>query len=73
LLVEGSFGVEREGWRVVIRLLEIPGGRIVWSRTLDGPEPALPVTQVAGGIVDELAADWPALRETLRRGTASGS
>lgn len=73
LLVEGSFRIERPGWRVVIRLLEIPGGRIVWSRTLDGPEPALPVSQVARGIVDALAADWPALRETLRRGADSDS
>jgi DNA-binding winged helix-turn-helix (wHTH) protein/TolB-like protein len=59
LLIEGSIMASDDGWRVDVRLLEIPPGRVVWSELLFWPgEPALPVADSARQIADNLRSDW---------------
>ena len=63
LLLEGSIMAESDGWRVDVRLLEMPLGRVIWSQMLLWPEhDALPVADSARQIVDDLHADWPELQ-----------
>lgn len=65
LLLEGSYRSGPAGWRLDVRLLATPPGRVVWARTLEGGEPALPVADVAARLVEQLAGDWPRLRREL--------
>jgi TolB-like protein len=66
LLLEGSFESDRDGWRLDVRLLATPPGRVVWAQRLDGVEPELPVAGVADRVVQRLAGDWSELRSELR-------
>lgn len=65
LLMEGSLRAGADGWRVDVRVLAIPPGRVIWSQTLLGSEPELPASQVAARLVDQFAADWPQLQRDL--------
>lgn len=65
LLVEGSIRFAPDHWQVDVRLLQVPPGRVVWSHTLEGQEPALPTAAVASALVDQLAEAWPELRKQL--------
>jgi len=65
LLIEGSIRFGPDGWAVDLRLMQIPPGRVVWSRTLAGREPVLPTGAVAAEFVDELTEVWPQLRKQL--------
>lgn len=68
LLMEGSIRVSSGSWQVDLRLLEVPPGRVVWSQTLDGSDPALPTDEIANEIVAELGDAWPRLRKALNSG-----
>lgn len=72
LLVEGSYRTGSDGWRVDVRLLATPPGRVVWSHSLSGPEAELPVSDVAARLVEQLAEDWPRLRQALAGRSVSG-
>lgn len=65
LLMEGSIRFASDGWQVDLRLLQVPPGRVVWSHTLEGQEPALPTAAVASALVDQLARAWPELYKQL--------
>jgi len=67
LLIEGSTRLAADGWQVDIRLMQVPPGRVVWSQTLAGDDPALPTGAVAAEIVGKLAEDWPGLRTSLNQ------
>ncbi|MEX2499671.1 MAG: winged helix-turn-helix domain-containing protein [Wenzhouxiangellaceae bacterium] len=68
LLIEGSIRADSGQWQVDLRLLAVPSGRVIWSQTVDGNDPALPVSDIAGTLVDRLRQDWPRLRESLDSG-----
>src|SRR6056297_1355299 len=57
LLIEGSIRFTDDGWQVDIRLMQVPPGRVVWSQTLAGEDPALPTGAVAAELVSRLAGD----------------
>lgn len=65
LLIEGTARFSSDDWRIDLRLLEVPPGRVVWSHTVAGREPALPTAAVATELVDKLAEAWPELRKKL--------
>jgi len=65
LLFEGSIRTRADGWQVTLRLLAVPPGRVVWSRTLSGAEEALPVGRIARTLVEAFASDWPRVRTAL--------
>jgi len=65
LLMEGSTRFRPDGWQIDLRLLQVPPGRVVWSHTLEGDEPALPTGAAASVLVDQLAEAWPQLRRQL--------
>jgi len=67
LLIEGSIRFTDDGWQVDIRLMQVPPGRVVWSQTLAGEDPALPTGAVAAELVGRLAGDWPDLVKVLNR------
>lgn len=66
LLMEGSIRASSGSWRVDLRLLEVPPGRVVWSQTLAGRDAALPTGQIAAALVENLEAAWPNLRKRLK-------
>lgn len=68
LLMEGSIRADSGQWQVDLRLLAVPSGRVIWSQTIDGNDPALPVSDIAETLVGQLRQDWPRLRETLASG-----
>lgn len=65
LLIEGSVMVGDSGWRFEVRLLQMPGARIIWSQSLAGEEPRLPVDEAARAAIAALAEQWPELRNSL--------
>lgn len=65
LLMEGSIRFAADRWQIDLRLLQVPPGRVVWSHTLEGGEPALPTGAAAEALVDRLADAWPELRRQL--------
>ena len=65
LLIEGSIRFASDDWQVDIRLMQVPPGRVVWSQTVAGDDPALPTGAVAAELVDQLADDWPEIRKEL--------
>ena len=65
LLIEGTLRAESGRWQVDLRVLAVPPGRVVWSHTLEGSDPILPVADIAGGLIDRLQRDWPDLRSRL--------
>lgn len=67
LLMEGSYDADPAGWRVDIRLLATPPGRVVWSQSLTGDDPELPVSRIAEELVERLARDWATLDEERSR------
>lgn len=70
LLVEGSAVARDDGWRVQARMLVVPGGRIVWSETVQGSgEDSLDAAVVAATLADRLAEQWPDIRSRIA-GTA---
>lgn len=74
LLIEGSvLGRASGGWRVEMRLLAVPPGRVVWSTTVvgDAGEP-LTVLPIARALAGELVAAWPRLRRQLDVGAGNG-
>lgn len=68
LLIEGSIRAEPERWQVDLRLLAVPAGRVIWSQTLDGNDPVLPVSDIARTLVGQLSGEWPQLRDSLDSG-----
>lgn len=61
LLIEGSIAHDGMAWRVTARLLDMPGGRVLWSNTLEWTgETELPVRESAVRLVEDLAAAWGA-------------
>lgn len=61
LLIEGSVVREEAGWRVTARLLDMPGGRVLWSETIEWAGTAdLPVRDSAARLVESLAGAWAA-------------
>lgn len=73
LLIEGAVLPHgREGWRVELRLLSVPPGRVVWSTTVSGEaDEGLDVAPSARALAQELVAAWPELRQRLEGGDAS--
>lgn len=67
LLIEGSIRLTADAWQVDVRLMQVPPGRVVWSQSLAGDDPALPTGAVAAELVDRLAGDWAGLRIELIR------
>lgn len=65
LLIEGSIRFASDDWQVDIRLMQVPPGRVVWSQSVAGDDPALPTGAVAAELVDQLADDWPEIRKEL--------
>lgn len=65
LLIEGSILAEPERWQVELRLLAVPGARVIWSQTLGGNDPVMPVSDIASTLVDRLGEDWQRLRGSL--------
>lgn len=65
LVLEGSAEFRPGRWRIVLRLLAVPPGEVVWSRTLsdNGAEPG--AAEVAEAMVDELESAWPGVRARL--------
>ena len=60
LILEGDLIEEPNGWRVEARLLQLPGGRIIWSGTHSMPQQqTLPVDQSASALVQNLKQQWP--------------
>lgn len=74
LLVEGSVrGGTSAGWRVEMRLLVVPPGRVAWSAIASGrPGEPLEVVPVAGRLAGDLVEAWPDLRGQVRRGEPAG-
>lgn len=66
LLIEGSAVAREDGWRVEARMLMVPGGRVVWSESIRGPEDQpLDPSAAAGILVDQLVGQWPGIRARL--------
>lgn len=74
LLVEGSVrGSKAAGWRVEMRLLAVPPGRVVWSAVVAGRSgEALESVAVARSLAADLAEAWPDLRERLHTAGPNG-
>ncbi|NBB91956.1 MAG: hypothetical protein GVY32_02165 [Gammaproteobacteria bacterium] len=68
LMIEGTVMAEPGSpWRVELRLLEVPSGRVSWSTTISGREAAsFSVRDIAAQLADRLADAWPELRTGLR-------
>lgn len=63
LILEGDLIGEPNGWRVEARLLQLPGGRIIWSDTHSMPqEKAMLVDESADAFVQNLTKQWPELK-----------
>jgi DNA-binding winged helix-turn-helix (wHTH) protein/TolB-like protein len=61
LLIEGSIVRDSGAWHVTARLLDMPGGRVLWSDTLEWTGvPELPIRESALRLVEDLAASWGA-------------
>jgi DNA-binding winged helix-turn-helix (wHTH) protein/TolB-like protein len=59
LLIEGSISRVGENWRVDVRLLEVPPGRVLWSGLQVWPaDQPLPVAESTARLVEELRANW---------------
>lgn len=59
LLIEGSITGGEDEWQVSARLLRMPGGRVLWSETLDWREaPDIPVRQSVSRLVERLEQAW---------------
>lgn len=65
LLIEGTLRAESGRWQVDLRVLAVPPGRVIWSQTLSGNEAAVPVSDIASGLVSRLQRDWPTLQQRL--------
>lgn len=63
LLIEGSLVADEDGWTVEMRMLTIPGGRVVWSESIHRPETdRLAVSEVADELIASLEERWPDIR-----------
>ena len=60
LLVEGSIVRNSTGWRVTARLLEMPGGQVLWLDTVESTTDILPTRDIAARLARSLARAWPA-------------
>jgi len=67
LLIEGSVLAQAPGeWRVEMRLLAVPPGRVAWSTSVRGEaNQTMNVLLIARSLGTELAEAWPSLREEL--------
>lgn len=64
LLIEGSAFADDETWRVEVRLLMLPEGRVVWSTSVERPaNQRLPAGEVADEAIRDLAERWPDILE----------
>ena len=65
LILEGDLIGEPNGWRVEARLLQLPGGRIIWSgaHSSRSQEQTMLVDQSAGALVEDLKQQWPDLND----------
>lgn len=74
LLIEGAVvGRSDGGWRIEVRLLALPSGRVVWSDGEQaGAEKTLDVHAVAAAVAEALVRDWQEIRGRLSEGAAAG-
>lgn len=68
LMIEGTVLAEPgRPWRVELRLLEVPSGRVAWSSTVTGRDAgSFSVREIAAELAGGLADAWPELRDGLR-------
>jgi len=65
LILEGGLIGEPNGWRVEARLLQLPGGRIIWSGTHSVPrDQSMLVDRSASALVQNLKREWPELKSS---------
>ena len=64
LLVEGSIVRNENDWRVTARLLEMPGGRVLWLDTVESTADVLPTRNMAAQLAESLARAWTTRPET---------
>lgn len=67
LILEGDLITEPDGWRVEARLLQLPGGRVIWSETVHNvnDEPLI-VDEVVASLLETLRQQWPEILVKLR-------
>ncbi|NGX14970.1 winged helix-turn-helix domain-containing protein [Wenzhouxiangella sp. XN24] len=58
LLVEGSIVRNEADWQVTARLLEMPGGRVLWLDTVESSADVLPAGDIAARLAESLARAW---------------
>jgi len=64
LVVEGSIVRNQAGWQVTARLLEMPGGRVLWLDTAESAADGFPSRHVAAQLAESLARAWAARSKT---------
>jgi DNA-binding winged helix-turn-helix (wHTH) protein len=64
LILEGDLIGDQKGWRVEARLLQLPGGRVIWSSAYGSmsKEQPMQIDQSAGALVEGLEKQWSDLR-----------
>ncbi len=68
LLIEGTIDLTADpAWRVELRVLAIPGSRVIWSQSASGDGLPLQVSSIAKKTIMELQRHWPALLAGLDR------
>lgn len=66
MLLEGSLLAQHGGWMIELRLIAIPGGRLLWSASLAYADmPVLPVAAAARELAKRFGADWPNIQSQL--------
>lgn len=70
LILEGDLIAVPDGWRVEARLLQLPGGRVIWSETVHSANnEQLDVDEVVAGLLIPLQQQWPEVLTRLRQRT----
>lgn len=70
LILEGDLIAGPDGWRVEARLLQLPGGRVIWSDTIHSAHDApLNVDEAVAGFLASLQQQWPEILIKLRQRT----
>lgn len=72
LVLEGSAEYRPGRWRIVLRLLAVPPGEVIWSRTQTGNEEPPGAAVLARDMVEQLSEAWPAVRARVAEIRSSG-